>query len=124
MTVVIATALLGSIAEGRGVSPYLPLNQSPEIERQIEKLLLLADRPIMKRPIAAATVWDALPAACDQDPVLCQQVREYLATYMQNSGITHVSLAGAVTSGKGTALPNRHGMNSDSAFEASALAYW
>jgi len=124
MTAVIATALLGSVAEGRGVSPYLPLNQSPEIERQIEKLLLLADKPIMKRPIAAATVWDALPAACDQDRALCGQVRAYLSAYMRDSGITHASLAGAVTSGKRTSLPNRHGMNTDRAFEASALAYW
>ncbi len=28
----------------RGVSPYLPLNLSPEIERQIERVLILADR--------------------------------------------------------------------------------
>ena len=124
MTAVIATALLGSVAEGRGVSPYLPLNQSPEIERQIEKLLLLADKPVMKRPIAAATVWDALPAACDQDPTLCQQVRTYLTSYMRTAGITHASLSGAATSGKRTSLPNRHGMNTASAFEASALAYW
>jgi len=124
MTAVIATALLGNAAEGRGVSPYLPLNQSPEIERQIEKLLMLADKPIMTRPIAAATVLDALPAVCDQDPALCQQVRAYLASYMRTAGITHASLAGAATSGERTSLPNRHGMNTDSGFEASAQAYW
>jgi len=124
MTAVIAAALLGGAAQGRGVSPYLPFNLSPEIERQIEKVLMLADVPIMTRPIAAATVWDALPAVCDQDPVLCQQVGDYVASYMGTAGITHASLAGAATSGARTALPNRHGMNSDSAFEASALAYW
>ena len=31
-------------AAARGVSPYLPLNLSPEIERQIERVLILADR--------------------------------------------------------------------------------
>ena len=47
-------ALLGNVAAARGVSPYLPLQMSPEIERQIERLLILADRPVIQRPIAAA----------------------------------------------------------------------
>ena len=123
-TAIIAAALLGGTAQSRGVSPYLPLKQSPEIERQIEKILMLADAPIMKRPIAAATVWDALPHVCDQDPALCQQVRAYLSSYMKTAGLTHASLAATATSGERTALPNRHGMDSASGFEASAMAYW
>jgi hypothetical protein len=119
-----AAALLGNAAQGKGVSPYLPLNQSPEIERQIEKLLLLADKPVMTRPIAAATVWEALPEVCDREPILCRQVNAYLATYMRTAAITHASLAGAGASGARTALPNRHGMSTESAFEASAMAYW
>ena len=53
-------ALVATNAAARGVSPYLPLYQSPEIERAIERLLILADVPVLKRPIAAATVSDAL----------------------------------------------------------------
>ena len=66
----------------RGVSPYLPLNMSPEIERQIEQVMLFAGRPIVRRPIAAATVLEALPDACKVDEVLCNRVRRYLSTYM------------------------------------------
>ena len=41
-----ALTLLGivQVAHGRGVSPYLPLNLAPEVERQIEEVLILAGR--------------------------------------------------------------------------------
>ena len=61
-------------AFARGVTPYLPLNLEPETEAQIERVLILAGKPIMRRPIAAATVLDALPKACAIDQVLCEQV--------------------------------------------------
>src|SRR5436190_21015931 len=97
----IGLACLGLVAlsaHARGVSPYLPLQQSPEIERQIERLLILADMPIVTRPIAAATVFDALPKACERDAVLCAEIKRYLATYMRSAGITYASLSGAATS--------------------------
>jgi hypothetical protein len=58
------TCLLPARGWASGVSPYLPLNLAPEIEREIERLLILADKPVITRPIAAATVLDALPAEC------------------------------------------------------------
>ena len=106
----------------RGVSPYLPLNLAPEIERQIERVLILADKPVMSRPIAAATVLDALPAACARDEVLCKRVRRYLNRYMDKRGIANVSAEVALTDGV-TSLPNRHGMLSDSAWDVAADAY-
>jgi len=60
-----------AMALGRGVSPYLPLNLEPEIESQIERVLILANMPVMTRPIAAATVERALTKARKIDPVLC-----------------------------------------------------
>jgi Capsule assembly protein Wzi len=125
--IVIACALavvpLGA-ASARGASPYLPLNLSPEIERQIERVLILADRPIMSRPIAAATVLDALSAACRKDEALCRSVRRYLDRYMGKVGLGHASAEGA--SGDDAALPlaNRHGLAGDSAWQASLQAYW
>lgn len=54
--------MAAATAEARGVSPYLPVDISPEIERKIERVLILADQPTLRRPFAAATVIDALPA--------------------------------------------------------------
>ena len=56
-------ALLTRAAPAEGVSGYLPLNLEPEMERQIERVLILADEPILKRPFAVALVQDALSQA-------------------------------------------------------------
>src|SRR5690606_31716344 len=97
---------------------------SPEIERQIERVLILAERPVLTRPIAAAVVLDALPRACERDAALCEQVRRYLNGYMRSAGIASLSAGVAASSGETAVLPNRHGMTSDSAFEVAAAVYW
>ena len=125
--VLVFCLLAGAASPGawaRGVSPYLPLNLSPEMERQIERVLLLADRPITSRPIAAATVLEALPAACRIDADLCARVRRYLDRYMHKAGLAEASVEVAAHDGAVTALPNRHGASSDSEWLASAQAYW
>jgi hypothetical protein len=111
------------MAYGRGVSPYLPLNLEPEIERQIERVLILADKPVMKRPIAAATVLDALPKACKIDAVLCRQVKRYLGRFTHDSGVTHLSVEGSATSGSDLTIPDRYGLHNRSAWDVSAQAY-
>jgi hypothetical protein len=111
-------------ASARGVSPYLPLHLSPEIERHVERVLLHADLPLLTRPIAAATVLDALPQACERDPVACATVRTYLNSFTRNAGLTHASLEVAATSDDAVALPNRRGMPADSSWEAAARYYW
>jgi hypothetical protein len=110
-------------ALARGVSPYLPLNLEPEIESQIERVLVLGDKPTLVRPIAAASVLDALPKACAIDAVLCDQVRRYLARYTQSSGITHASIAGGSSSDDVHVIPNRHGLSTSSSWNASAQGY-
>lgn len=111
-------------AAARGVSPYLPLNMSPLMERRIEQLLLLADKPLMTRPIPAAVVYDALPAACDADPLLCRQIRGYLETYMHDTGVTDLSAQAAHSSGTRPAPVNSRGMPLDSAGEITGRAYY
>lgn len=118
------TAALAGTAHARGVSPYLPLNLSPEIESQIERVLTYADRVVLTRPIAAATVLEALPAACMRDAALCEQVRSYLRGFMRDAGLAHASVAVGAASAASAALPNRHGMRSDSAYELSAMGFW
>ena len=110
-------------AIARGVTPYLPLNLEPEIEAQIERVLILADKPVMRRPIAAATVLDALPKACRVDQTLCQRVGRYLARYTHTSDLTHASIEGAATHGADTILPDRYGLHNRSAWDASIGGY-
>ena len=125
---VVAPLLLAALPTAtfsRGVSPYLPLNLEPEIESQIERVLILADKPVMTRPIAAVTVLDALPKACRIDQELCQRVSRYLKRYMHTEGIARASIEGAATSGRGgnTVDPNRYGMRENSNWNAAVQAY-
>ncbi len=112
-------------AFGRGVSPYLPLDLDPEIEAQIERVLILGNKPVMTRPIPAATVLEALPKACKVDQGLCRRVQRYLSRYMHNRGVSYATLEGAASSGKGAAsvAPNRYGMEENSHWDASAQVY-
>lgn len=113
-----------SAVAASGVTPYLPINASPEIERDLERVLILAGKTILRRPLAAATVIDALPAACELDEALCARVRRYLDRYTDHAGLAAASATVATSSGSAIALPNAYGMMSDSAWRVAANAYW
>ena len=111
-----AIALAGLLASvgGRswadGVSAYLPLNLEPEMERQIERVLILADEPILKRPIAVELVKLALPQACKIDKPLCTKVQRYLERYSHDYNVTHASVTGSLTHGADGVVPNEYGL--------------
>jgi hypothetical protein len=124
----VALAALGLAAmtgpvRAEGVTAYLPLNLEPEMERQIERVLILADEPILKRPFSVQLVQLALPQACQVDKVLCTKVSRYLERYSHDYALTHASLTGAATHGSDPALPNQHGMTADSKYEVSVVGY-
>jgi hypothetical protein len=127
-----ATALAAMAANSAladGVTAYLPLNLEPEIEQQIEKLLILADEPILKRPFAVALVELALPKACERDKALCTRVKRYLERYGRDYAVTHASLTGALTHaardprGADEVVPNQHGLPVDADWEVSAQGF-
>jgi hypothetical protein len=65
-----------------------------------------------------------LPAACQSEPALCEEVRRYLARYMRNWSVTEVSVQGSTSSGNEETLPNRHGLTTESAWQASVRGYY
>ncbi len=112
-------------AQMRGVSPYLPLRLSPLAERKIEQALILANKPIVSRPIRAATLLDALPEVCEIDPLLCNQIRQYLQPYMQDFGVTDLSFELSPTS-TDSRLPaaNGRGSSVDSEWRAMGRVFY
>jgi Capsule assembly protein Wzi len=114
---------LQSHAYARGVTPYLPLNLDPEVEREVERVLVLGGKPVMKRPIPAALVLDALPKACEIDEELCNRVRRYLQIYMGDRGFEYLSGEAAATSGSNPVLPNQHGERAQSSYDIAAALY-
>jgi hypothetical protein len=112
------------LVHARGVSPYLPLNLDPELEREVERVMILGDRPVMTRPIPAAAVLEALPKACTIDPVLCRRVRRALKAYMHDSALEFASVEGSAVSGDSKlVIPNQHGQSEQSAWQIAGAGY-
>ncbi len=115
---------LPGVAAAGGVSAYLPLNLEPEMERQIERVLILADEPILKRPFSVELVKLALPQACLIDKVLCNKVARYLERYSRDYAVTHASVTGSYThGGVGDVVPDQHGLPVKSHDELSLVAF-
>ena len=112
-SLVAGTCVSASAAWARGASPYLPLNLSPEMERQIERVLILGDKPVSARPFAAAMVQDALPAACRVDEVLCRNVRRFLERYRQKLADAIVNAVRAYRAGYPAGKARRRRPSSD-----------
>lgn len=117
-------ALLPWRTRAAALTPYLPLDLPAPMAARIERVLLLADRAVLRRPIAVAQVREALSRACPRDPVLCSQVERDLARYADERPVTDVRLEVAVTGGQAVPLANRRGLDSDDAWSAAALAQW
>lgn len=116
-------AVSGAVSAG-GVTAYLPMNLEPEIERQVERVLILADEPILKRPFSVELVKLALPQACQIDKPLCTRVGKYLERYSHDYAVSHASATGSLAHSKdGVVLPNQHGMPADSDYELSVAGY-
>jgi hypothetical protein len=97
----------------------------PEMEAQIERVLVLGDQPVMRRPIAAASVLAALTKARKYDPALCARVERYLQRFMHTEGIARASVEGAVANGGGASsvIPDRYGMQENSHWNVSGQGY-
>jgi hypothetical protein len=111
-------------ARASGVSPYLPLNLSPEIERKIERVLVLGGQPVLTRPVPVDRVMLALHKARRLDRPLCAEVERYLDRYFRSAGVTHASAEAAAAKHSTTTLPNERGERADSPWSASAAAFY
>jgi hypothetical protein len=111
-------------ADASGVSPYLPLNLSAEIERKIERVMILAGEPVMTRPIPVARLLAALPKARRRDPALCALIDHYLDRYFHGLGVADANIEVAAASHSTMTLPNARGERVDAPIDASAQIYY
>ncbi|MGB8326723.1 MAG: capsule assembly Wzi family protein, partial [Steroidobacteraceae bacterium] len=119
-----AVALVVPAAFAGGVSAYLPLNLDPRIERQVERVLVLAGKPVLKRPIPIAWVRAALPKACAADLVTCRDVETYLERVAGDATSAQTSIEGAASNHTNRTVPNRYGLDGTSPWVATAALAW
>jgi len=114
---------LASLNVAYAGSLYLPLHMAPEIEARVERLFVMANMPIIKRPIPVKQVQRALDKVGDRSPELSSSVRKYLERYEPRVNITHVGLEGRYSDNVAYGLPNQRGFNSHSDYLVSARGH-
>lgn len=121
---VVALLLVAATVQARGVSPYLPLQLAPEIEREIERLFTLAGMPVLRKPYFAGDVAEALNRGCQVPSSVCDNVAIYLERYNKDWGLTDASVALMSDDDADKFVPNQRGRRIDSNYSAFANLYW
>jgi|TARA_Y100000780_G_scaffold222861_1_gene232510 hypothetical protein len=97
-----------TVAKG-GVSPYLPLNQAPVLEHQMQRLLAVSKNThIISKPYKAHDTYNVLQTIRQAYPALYQTLSYQLSPYVQSDAGTFAKItfsAGA----KDKTLPNQRG---------------
>lgn len=102
-----------------GLSPYLPLKLSPEIEAHIERLMSVSAAVPLTKPYKASEVNARNQAIKDQYPELYQRINNYLKRYKVERGLTHGSASLSLTNRNKKALPNQRNIKHDSNYQLS-----
>jgi len=97
---------------------------APEMERQVERLMVLADMPQLIKPFRAADVQNALDTACSRLSTICQEVGDYLDRFKNDLGFTNASASLSSSSEDKKFLPNQRGITTDSNYQVWAQGYW
>lgn len=111
------------------VGGYLPLNLEPRLEADVIRLLTLADRTVMRRPIPLQDITEALPDACAVDRPLCTRVQRELAPWLASAALVTASAEAALASSASNPdsarlpLPNERGQTLDSTWQLAAAGF-
>lgn len=116
--------IFANLAWAKGPSPYLPLNNSPEVEVQIERLMALTPGAPLTKPYKASDVLARLSLIKDKFPNLHKRLTAYLQRFTK-SGLTHFSASVSGGNDRPRALPNQRNIKTDSNYQVSisGLAY-
>lgn len=95
-----------------GVSPYLPVNVSPVLENEIDRLATVAGIPNLTKPYSLATIFAYLERVRKTHPQLYGRLTKALEPYTAHLNITHSS-AVIAQSDDDIVIPNAYGETTD-----------
>lgn len=111
-----------AVAKG-GVSPYLPLNQAPVLEHQIQRLLAVSKNThIISKPYKAHDIYNVLQTIRHTYPSLYQTLSYQLSPYVQSDAgaFAKVTIAAGT---KDKTLPNQRGQTTKTNLIVEGSAY-
>lgn len=115
--------LFPSAALAKGISPYLPLKLTPEVESQIEKLMAITPSAPLSKPYKAKSLLNRLELIKDSHPVLYQRLGKYLNRYKKQVLVNHLGIEVGYGNDTEKPIPNQRGETTKSNLRASASAY-
>jgi hypothetical protein len=111
ISLLIALALSTNALAKGGVSPYLPLNQAPEFEHNVERLLAVSKNThIMSKPYKTKDIYRVLQAIRYSYPELYHSLSYQINPHIQSSAVTQAKITLSVGT-KEKNIPNQRGQS-------------
>ncbi|KPZ51586.1 capsule assembly Wzi family protein [Pseudoalteromonas sp. P1-25] len=123
ISLLVGMAISANVMAKGGVSPYLPLNQVPELEHQVQRLLAVSKNThIMSKPYKAHDIYKVLQTVRHTYPELYQTLSYQLSPYIQSDAGAFAKLTIAAGT-KDKTLPNQRGQTTKTNLIAEGGAY-
>ncbi len=107
----------------KGVSPYLPINVSPLVENEVNRLATVAGISNLTRPYSLATIFESMEKIRETHPRLYSRLKASLAPYTKSLSLTQFS-ATAKASQDSQSVANQRGTSTDSNLNISFRSQW
>ncbi len=123
ISLLVGMAISANVMAKGGVSPYLPLNQVPELEHQVQRLLAVSKNThIMSKPYKAHDIYRVLQTVRHTYPELYQTLSYQLSPYVQSDAGAFAKLTIAAGT-KNKTLPNQRGQTTKTNLIVEGGAY-
>ncbi|HBW96990.1 MAG TPA: hypothetical protein DEF74_01655 [Pseudoalteromonas sp.] len=123
ISLLVGMAISANVMAKGGVSPYLPLNQVPELEHQVQRLLAVSKNThIMSKPYKAHDIYRVLQTVRHTYPELYQTLSYQLSPYIQSDAGAFAKLTIAAGT-KDKTLPNQRGQTTKTNLIVEGGAY-
>ena len=121
--VVVFIAILTSNTLASGIAPYLPINSSPILENEVERLAVIAGIPNLTKPYNLATIFHYMEKIKETHPRLYSRLNLSLTPYTKTFAMTHASVSGSYSDERHP-IPNFRGNTSNSDAYLSIRSQW
>ncbi len=112
-----------SAVHAQGVSPYLPIQLSPILENEIERLANVAGMPQLTKPYSVASVYDALEKVRYSNPRLYSRLNASLKPYAERFAVSHAEV-GVRSGDSSRVMPNERGVRADNQVFVNFRGQW
>ncbi len=120
---VILSSSLSFSVYSKGVSPYLPIELSPIVENEVERLAVVAGIPNLTKPYSLATIFHYMEKIRENHPGLYSRLNASLKPYAKRFSLTHAKI-GVGVSEDVHPIPNQRGSTTDSHISGSFRGQW